>query len=593
MLTEPDPAADAALAAALLALDPIGLGGVLVTARPGGVREAWLGRLRELLPEHTSMRRVPAQVGEGRLIGGLDMAATLEAGRPIAERGLLAEAGGQVLVLPMAERIPGNTVAHICAALDRGEVVTEREGFTLRSPTRFSVVALDERAGDDEPVSPALADRLALHIDLTGLRHDALGPALDADALAEARALLPAVALTPPVIEALCAGALALGIDSMRVPMLAARAALAITALFGSTEVDDMALGLATRLVLVPRATRFPAPEAQDEPEPPPPEPPEAGADEADRDKDDNTTEPGELDDVVLEAARAAMPADVLKTLLESGARRGPASAGRSGRARQNRLRGRPIGHRPGNPREGARLNVLATLRSAVPWQRLRRQMSPGLDAPILVRREDFRVSRLKQKTRSTSIFVVDASGSTAFQRLAEAKGAVELLLADCYVRRDQVAMIAFRRDAAELLLPPTRSLTRARRNLAGLPGGGGTPLSAGLDAARELADSVRRRGDSPIVVVLTDGSANIARDGAPGREQAQADALVSAQALRGAGVSTILVDTSRRPQERARRLAEAMGARYLPLPNARADVLSREVAAQTTADARRLERRA
>ena len=101
--------------------------------------------------------------------------------------------------------------------------------------------------------------------------------------------------------------------------------------------------------------------------------------------------------------------------------------------------------------------------------------------------------------------------GSSALHRLAEAKGAVELLLADCYVRRDSVAVLAFRGRSAELLLPPTRSLVRAKRSLAELPGGGGTPLAAGIDAARELAFAVRRRGDTAVVVVLSDGRANLA----------------------------------------------------------------------------------
>jgi magnesium chelatase subunit D len=116
----------------------------------------------------------------------------------------------------------------------------------------------------------------------------------------------------------------------------------------------------------------------------------------------------------------------------------------------------------------------------------------------VEVRRDDFRVGRFEQRSQSTTIFVVDASGSSAFNRLAEAKGAVELLLADCYVRRDRVALLAFRGRGAELLLPPTRSLVRAKRSLAGLPGGGGTPLAAGIDAAAALADAVRRRGETP-----------------------------------------------------------------------------------------------
>jgi magnesium chelatase subunit D len=237
---------------------------------------------------------------------------------------------------------------------------------------------------------------------------------------------------------------------------------------------------------------------------------------------------------------------------------------------------------RAGEPRQGARLSVVETLRAAAPWQPIRRRerQSDREEARIEVRRDDFRVRRYKQRAQTTTIFVVDASGSSALHRLAEAKGAVELLLAECYVRRDQVALIAFRGTDAELLLPPTRSLVRAKRSLAGLPGGGGTPLAAGIDAARALAEGVTRRGGFAAMVLLTDGRANVARDGTQGRPQAEADALASARALRVARVRSLLVDTSPRPQAAAEQLAREMGAVYLALPHADARALSRSVAA-------------
>ena len=246
--------------------------------------------------------------------------------------------------------------------------------------------------------------------------------------------------------------------------------------------------------------------------------------------------------------------------------------------------RGRPAGAVRGDLRAGARLNVIETLRAAAPWQPLRRReaaASGETSRPrILIRKDDFRISRFKQRTETTTIFVVDASGSAALHRLAEAKGAVELLLADCYIRRDQVALIAFRGSAAELLLPPTRSLARAKRSLAGLPGGGGTPLAAGLDAAFALSDSIRRKGQTPTVIVLTDGRANIARDGGQGRPRAEEDAMSAARQLGAAGINAVLVDTSPRPGASGETVAREMGARYLPLPHADAAMLSKAVLA-------------
>jgi putative magnesium chelatase accessory protein len=170
-----------------------------------------------------------------------------------------------------------------------------------------------------------------------------------------------------------------------------------------------------------------------------------------------------------------------------------------------------------GEPRAGLRLNVVETLRAAAPWQRLRREEIArfgGESTRIEIRQDDFRITRFKHRSETTTIFVVDASGSSALHRLAEAKGAVELLLADCYVRRDRVALVAFRGQFAEVLLPPTRSLVRAKRSLASLPGGGGTPLASGIDLGMMLADSVKRRGGTPILILMTDGRANVARDG-------------------------------------------------------------------------------
>jgi len=214
---------------------------------------------------------------------------------------------------------------------------------------------------------------------------------------------------------------------------------------------------------------------------------------------------------------------------------------------------------------------VLETLRAAAPWQAVRHRGAgtKPRTGRIQVRREDFRIVRFQQRTQTTVIFVVDASGSAAMNRLAEAKGAVELFLADCYVRRDQVALIAFRGAGAELLLPPTRSLARARRCLAAVPGGGGTPVAAGLQAAASAAYAARRHGDLPLVVLLTDGKANVALDGSPGRPAAQQDAATMARVLRRDAIRSLLIDFSPRAQPEAQQLAQELGARYLPLPRA------------------------
>lgn len=584
--TQPRPWDDAVLAAALFAVDPPGTGGIAVRALPGPVREQWLLLARGLLPPGTPHFRVPLHVTDGRLLGGLDLAATLRAGRPVAERGLLAQADGGVLEFAMAERAAGSTVSHLAAVQDAGEVVLERDGIAARTPSRFGVIALDEGVGEDERLPAAMLDRLGFCIDLTpiGVR-DALGTEIDQEEIAAARARLPAVVVSAQALESLCGAALALGVDSLRGSLLAVRAARVAAALAGRDTVEDDDLAAAARLVLAPRATRLPSaeppPDSQEEEsegddgDAEEPDPPEDNAGE-----DDAADPDRPLEERVLEAAKAALPADLLARLREGARMRSRSGgAGKAGALQHGSLRGRPIGARRGEPGPGVRLAVVDTLRAAAPWQRIRRaDAAPG--HRIEVRREDFRVTRFKHRAETTTIFVVDASGSAALHRLAEAKGAVELLLAACYVRRDRVALIAFRGKGAELLLPPTRSLVRAKRGLAALPGGGGTPLAAGIDLALLLADGVRRRGGTPTIVLLTDGRANVARDGTGGRARASDEALAAAPLLRDADFRVLLVDTSPQPQPRGRELAEAMGARYLPLPYADATVLSNAVQA-------------
>ncbi len=553
--------ADAGLAAALLAVDP-GLGGAVLRARAGPARDAWMEMFARLASDRP-MVRVPPGIEDDRLLGGLDLAATLAAGRPVRSAGLLEEAAGRTLVLPMAERTAPGLAARLNAARDRGAA--------------FSLILLDEGAEPGEAAPAALADRLAFRVALDAVAMADLGAEAYED-VAAARARLGSVEAPEDLARAMVTVAAALGIGSLRAPMLALRAARAAAALAGDAVVDDDAAALAVRLVLAPRATRMPEVPEEDaeEPEDPeqetPPEPEEDRDRETDEDRDDDARIP---DDVLLEAARAAIPPDLLARLLAGAAFRGPgAKGGGAGDERKSKARGRPAGSMRGDPRHGARIDLIGTLRSAAPWQPLRRRMGDGADR-VLVQADDFRIKRSKRKAEKVVIFVVDASGSAAFARLAETKGAIELMLGQAYVARRQVALVAFRGDGAEVLLPPTRSLVMTKRRLAALAGGGGTPLAAGLAAAMGLAEQARGRGVAPYLAVLTDGRCNVAMDGTPGRPQAEADARQVARALRVSETRALVIDTGNRPSAPAREIAEAMGAVYLPLPRADARALS------------------
>ena len=568
---------NAVAAAAIFCVDPEGIGGVAVRAGPGPVRDRWLDIVRASFPVSSSIRRIPLNAGDDRLLGGLDLTASLRAGRPIADTGLLTEANGGAVILSMSERLDSAAAARLTAVIDAGEVRLQRDGLALCTPTRFGVVALDEGIGDDEHPPPALLDRLGIHLDLTALGfRDAAGAGCPRSRIAAAGRGLAKVADPPDLVEALCAGASRLGIESIRAVLFALRTARASAALAGRTSVTRDDMESAARLVLGPRALNLPdespadAESGESNFEQP------AGERRESSDPDESPALDLPLDDIIVAACRATLPDRLLRhenRTATAGLRSRSRAPGRvPGRTPGSVERGRPTGVRAGAPRPGLRINLVETLRAAAPFQRVRRSDPPtgggGHHSAISIAPEDLRVTRRKPHAANTTIFVVDASGSTAFHRLGEAKGAVELLLAESYIRRDRVALIAFRQTGAETVLPPTRSLARAKRTLAGLPGGGGTPLAAGIDAAAALSDSVARKGESPIAIFLTDGRANIALDGRAGRTRAGADAVAAAHRMRAAGHSAAFVDTSPRPGPNAARLAAEMGARYVALPH-------------------------
>ncbi|MEX3017353.1 magnesium chelatase subunit D [Gymnodinialimonas hymeniacidonis] len=551
------------LAVACFALDPAALGGISVRGRVGPVRERFETGLRLALAE-TPLHRIAPTMSDEALYGGLDLAATLETGTLCQTQGILDREG--VLLLPMAERVEPGLSARLAAALD--------------ARPDLALVALDEGAEPGERLPASLSDRLAIHLDLSD--HPlSYAPALefDADALAEARIALPSITVSDDALKELVSVAARLGVHSLRAPLQALAVARASAALSGAEEVEEPDLLLAVELVFVPRATQIPEQHEEAEQDTPPPPPPQNDStddsDQPDPVKEDIPTE------ILLDAARAMLPPDLLARMAAAKANRAPAGNG-SGAKRTGNRRGRPLPARHGRLGGGARLDLVATLRTAAPWQTIRRNLT-GDDTRIHVRPSDLRIRRYQEASDRAIIFVVDASGSSAMARLAEAKGAVELLLAEAYARRDHVALVAFRGEGSDVLLPPTRSLVQTKRRLSSLPGGGGTPLAAGLKAAMELAGLVRGKGMTPSIALLTDGRANVDLSGAANRAQASEDATQMARALRAEGVPGLVIDTGLRPTRGLDGLAREMGAPYLPLPRADGQSLSRAVDAALT----------
>ncbi|MBX9991777.1 magnesium chelatase subunit D [Phreatobacter oligotrophus] len=559
-------AAALAVAPALLAVDPKALGGVLLKGPAGPVRDRFIATLTAALPAGSPVLPVPCHVGPGRLIGEIDTTATLAAGRLIHDPGLFVRAGRGLLVLRSAERLEPSAAALVALALDE-----PGEGF--------GIVACDESLADEDGPARCLAERLALHLDLTGLDESAI-PATDPAVVAAARDRLARVTIADAAVVRLAAAASALGVRSDRALLHCVRAARILAALARRATVSDADAETAAILVLAPRATRLPQAAADPaEAEDPPPPPPES---EADNQSDPPPGDPAAAEDRVLDATVAALPPDLLAALAAGKPpARGRSPAGRSRDTGAASARGRQIGTRAGDPRRG-RLDLLASVRSAVPWQRLRG--APPSGARLSLRPPDLRLKRLKNRKGATTIFCVDASGSTALERLAEAKGAVEQILADCYVRRDEVALVAFRGQEATLIVPPTRSLQRARACLQALPGGGGTPLAEGIAAACRLGVDTARRGRTPTLVLITDGRPNIGFGGIAGRDRAAEDATTAAREVAAHHLRALVIDSSARPEPRARALADTMGALYLALPHADSASLHRAVQAGSAA---------
>jgi len=550
-------------ALALLAVDPTGLGGLTLRARCGPVRQAFEDAITRL---PMTQRRIHPEISDTQLFGGPDIAATLAEGRLVLDPGL-AETPA-LLILPMAERAAPGLAARL------GQILDSARGHGL--------ILLDEGIDSDEQAPSGLRDRLAFDVDLNDTRWPEAIARLPAPGdLDTARVRLAHVAASSDDLTTLTALAARFGIDSLRAPSLALRAARAIAALNGHDALSADDLREAAELVYPSRATMLPQDEdKEDAPEPPAPEDPPDQPPDQPPDAGDTDGAMDIPDELLIEAVRALLPPSLLDQIAEGRSTRGGASGAGAGARRKGNRRGRPLPARPGHPDGRSRIDVVATLRAAAPWQAVRRRQRPDAPQKVIIHPSDIHLRRFEDRSDRLLVFTVDAAGSAALARLAEAKGAVELLLVQAYARRDQVALVAFRGTGADVLLPPTRSLVQAKRRLAAMPGGGGTPLAAGLVAAALLAEQSRSRGLSPALALLTDGRANVALDGRGDRAQATQDAEMIARQLFAQGFPGVVIDTATRPGDAPATLAARMGARYLALPRADAARISTAVSA-------------
>ena len=542
---------------------------------------------------------LPVGASTDRLAGTLDIEKALSEGRKAFEPGLLAAAHRGILYVDEVNLLSDHLVDLLLDVAAMGVNHVEREGVSVRHPSRFMLVGtMNPEEGE---LRPQLLDRFGITVEVAGspdpadrvevvrrrLRYETApqefsGEWSNVDAklaasVESARLRLPGVSVDEDIlfrISTLCAE---LGVDGLRGDLVTAKTARTLAAWDARNEVVLDDVKRAALLALSHRRRRGPFEQPGMDPEdlenvlsedrPDPPDDPGGGSigpatSENDREVSSSVRdpEPSEAHKGAGERSHAASePFDPVRLEVTEKGKGGP--LGR--RSRVSGETGHPIADREngGRPRDVA---LAATVRAAAPHQRARGGEGPGIE----VRTCDLRQNVREGREGNLILFLVDASGSMAARkRMSAVKGAVLSLLNDAYQRRDKVALISFRGEGARILLPPTSSVGLATSRLEDLPTGGRTPLAAGVEKAADVLkrEQLRDRERRPLLVLLTDG-----------RATAGPDPRVAAARLRSLGATSFVVDTEEGYVRlgMAGELAGAMGARCLRLEELRADSL-------------------
>jgi magnesium chelatase subunit D len=485
--------------------------------------------------------QVPLNVMEDRLIGSADLEESVKSGKTVFSPGLLAKAHRGVLYVDDINLLDSETANILLNVVTDGYVTVEREGISLRYPCRPLLIATFNP--DEGELRDHLLDRIsvALSADAEKLTNEqrvqAVASVLDFSssgaqksveaektlkkaieneddlktAIVFAREYIKDLKLAPSQIQYLCEEAIRAGCQGHRAEIFACEVARASAALEGR-QVNSDDLRLAVKLAIAPRGTFINTPMDQNDmlPPPPPPPPPPPQMDEKSEEKEDDSEEEQEeqeepddeenqdapdVPDVPQEFMFDIDATPVDPDLIEFASRERRGSGGGRGLI-FSQDRGRYI--KPMLPKgKITRLAVDATLRASAPYQKSRRERAVGTkneDRGVHIEQSDVRIKKMARKAGSLIIFVVDASGSMALNRMNAAKGAAVSLLTEAYQSRDQIALIPFQGEQAEVLLPPTKSITMARKRLEQMPCGGGSPLAHAIQVSHKMHGKLRTR---------------------------------------------------------------------------------------------------